>query len=617
MAPSALSLPTSVSDEKYANVKWEELGFGFCRTDNMYVAKCKHGESFQEGKIVPYADLQISPCSAVLNYGQSACRSRKGFFSSVSSSLFALGRLCSPSPDMLDLLGSGEVERSRVAFWVYGEIHFSLLWISRVLCRRGVVAKGLVTVASALVCSCGSVAGARSLRAYETRVEGGCDRGESVRSDFFVRVFFGSPRVVVYGHERSSCCLATLSELLLLASCLETAFQKVAVEATHLCTGFVDGGSECLLVLGCGQSVGGALYELALVAFTRHFYSGNVKGIPDICGNAENLTFPRVTLMVENSYRYRRISKTIIAECAGFSGWAKLELSLSPLSTFSLGLSSHLPLNLTLRHTDVASERVPEPEGSLLLCLVFLFALGRLCSPSPDMLDLLGSNLRRRWKLQSRGTDTRISSGRRDSDAWLAVTKSSLRRFSGVIHRLRVSIQSKLTSRRRGDWFCSFYGGEAGVSCTCLETAFQKVAVEATHLCTGFVDGGSECLLVLGCGQSVGGALYELALVAFARHFYSGNVKGTPGIRGNAENLTFPRVTLMVENSYRYRRISKNILTECAGFSGWAKLGGCVRPRREVLRVVTLIARSRLRIDFPFLWLQRQSFFPWPKRPEL
>ncbi|CAN6811473.1 unnamed protein product [Brassica oleracea] len=36
----------------------------------MYVAKCKHGESFQEGSIVPYADFQISPCFVVLNYGQ-------------------------------------------------------------------------------------------------------------------------------------------------------------------------------------------------------------------------------------------------------------------------------------------------------------------------------------------------------------------------------------------------------------------------------------------------------------------------------------------------------------------------------------------------------------------
>ncbi|KAJ4889464.1 Uncharacterized protein Rs2_29212 [Raphanus sativus] len=38
---------------------------------------------------------------------------------------------------------------------------------------------------------------------------------------------------------------------------------------------------------------------------------------------------------------------------------------------------------------------------------------------------------------------------------------------------------------------------------------------------------------------------------------YSGNVKGTPGILGNEENLTFPRDMSMVENGYRSRRISK------------------------------------------------------------
>ncbi|KAF3500175.1 hypothetical protein F2Q69_00042837 [Brassica cretica] len=68
------------------------------------------------------------------------------------------------------------------------------------------------------------------------------------------------------------------------------------------------------------------------------------------------------------------------------------------------------------------------------------------------------------------------------------------------------------------------------------------------------------------------GVSYILALVAFARPCYSGDVKGTPGILGNEENLTFPRITLMVENGYRCRRISKNKLAECAGFSGWAKL---------------------------------------------
>ncbi|KAF2602375.1 hypothetical protein F2Q70_00027021 [Brassica cretica] len=88
--------------------------------------------------------------------------------------------------------------------------------------------------------------------------------------------------------------------------------------------------------------------------------------------------------------------------------------------------------------------------------------------------------------------------------------------------------------------------------------------------------------------QASCGASFIPALVAFARHCYSGNVKGTPGIRGNEENLTFPRVTLMVENSYRYRRISKNNLTECVGFSGWAKLGH-QRPKMQLARIVRLL----------------------------
>ncbi|VVB00689.1 unnamed protein product [Arabis nemorensis] len=36
----------------------------------MYVAKCKQGESFSEGKIIPYGDISISPCSGILKYGQ-------------------------------------------------------------------------------------------------------------------------------------------------------------------------------------------------------------------------------------------------------------------------------------------------------------------------------------------------------------------------------------------------------------------------------------------------------------------------------------------------------------------------------------------------------------------
>ncbi|WZY91365.1 hypothetical protein YC2023_063694 [Brassica napus] len=57
-----------------------------------------------------------------------------------------------------------------------------------------------------------------------------------------------------------------------------------------------------------------------------------------------------------------------------------------------------------------------------------------------------------------------------------------------------------------------------------------------------------------------------------SRSSYSGDDTGTPGIRGNEENLTFPWLSLMVENRNRFL-----ILAECAGFSGWAKLVVVIR----------------------------------------
>ncbi|CAN6884940.1 unnamed protein product [Brassica oleracea] len=44
-------------------------------------------------------------------------------------------------------------------------------------------------------------------------------------------------------------------------------------------------------------------------------------------------------------------------------------------------------------------------------------------------------------------------------------------------------------------------------------------------------------------------------------------------IFSNEESFTFPRITSMVENGYQNRRISKNKLAKCAGFSGREMLG--------------------------------------------
>ncbi|WZZ08809.1 hypothetical protein YC2023_094730 [Brassica napus] len=90
--------------------------------------------------------------------------------------------------------------------------------------------------------------------------------------------------------------------------------------------------------------------------------------------------------------------------------------------------------------------------------------------------------------------------------------------------------------------------------------------------------GSSERLLELGLGSGVvwryihTGFEKVISLWSSSGTSYSGDVKGNPGIRGNEENLTFPRVTLKIENGNRYQRISKSKLAERAGFSGWAKL---------------------------------------------
>ncbi|KAL0715488.1 hypothetical protein Bca4012_064810 [Brassica carinata] len=77
--PSSSPLLTSEANEKYANVKWEELGFSLIPTDYMYVSKCKQGEGFSEGEIVPYGDISISPCAGILNYGQGLFEGLKAY----------------------------------------------------------------------------------------------------------------------------------------------------------------------------------------------------------------------------------------------------------------------------------------------------------------------------------------------------------------------------------------------------------------------------------------------------------------------------------------------------------------------------------------------------------
>ncbi|EOX97260.1 D-aminoacid aminotransferase-like PLP-dependent enzymes superfamily protein isoform 3 [Theobroma cacao] len=72
MAPAPVSFTSVTRDgeETYADIDWDQLGFALTPADYMYVMKCSNKEDFPQGQLVCYGNIEISPFSAVLNYGQ-------------------------------------------------------------------------------------------------------------------------------------------------------------------------------------------------------------------------------------------------------------------------------------------------------------------------------------------------------------------------------------------------------------------------------------------------------------------------------------------------------------------------------------------------------------------
>ncbi|KAK9670012.1 hypothetical protein RND81_13G170400 [Saponaria officinalis] len=62
-----------------ADIDWDNLGFGLMPTDYMYFMKCARGESFQKGELRRYGNIEMSPASGVLNYGQGLFEGLKAY----------------------------------------------------------------------------------------------------------------------------------------------------------------------------------------------------------------------------------------------------------------------------------------------------------------------------------------------------------------------------------------------------------------------------------------------------------------------------------------------------------------------------------------------------------
>ncbi|TVU47835.1 hypothetical protein EJB05_07448 [Eragrostis curvula] len=61
-------------EESGGDIDWDNLGFGLTPTDYMYVMRCsvtEDGGAFTRGELSRYGNIELSPSSGVLNYGQS------------------------------------------------------------------------------------------------------------------------------------------------------------------------------------------------------------------------------------------------------------------------------------------------------------------------------------------------------------------------------------------------------------------------------------------------------------------------------------------------------------------------------------------------------------------
>ncbi|KAJ4969145.1 hypothetical protein NE237_015846 [Protea cynaroides] len=73
------SVSASGETVELADINWDDLGFGLVPTDYMFVTKCLKGGDFPKGELVHFGNVELSPSSGVLNYGQGLFEGLKAY----------------------------------------------------------------------------------------------------------------------------------------------------------------------------------------------------------------------------------------------------------------------------------------------------------------------------------------------------------------------------------------------------------------------------------------------------------------------------------------------------------------------------------------------------------
>ncbi|KAL3341362.1 hypothetical protein AABB24_025757 [Solanum stoloniferum] len=97
---------------EFANIDWDNLGFGVMPTDYMYNMKCTQDGNFSKGELQRFGNIELSPASGILNYGQGLFEGLKAYkrhdgnillFRPEENALrmkMGAERICMPSPSV-------------------------------------------------------------------------------------------------------------------------------------------------------------------------------------------------------------------------------------------------------------------------------------------------------------------------------------------------------------------------------------------------------------------------------------------------------------------------------------------------------------------------------------
>ncbi|RZC91557.1 hypothetical protein C5167_027620 [Papaver somniferum] len=72
-------IPRMRKSDQLADICWENLGFSLVPTDQMYMSKHSAGGNFSKGGLRAYGNIELSPASGVLNYGQGLFEGLKAY----------------------------------------------------------------------------------------------------------------------------------------------------------------------------------------------------------------------------------------------------------------------------------------------------------------------------------------------------------------------------------------------------------------------------------------------------------------------------------------------------------------------------------------------------------